>query len=119
MFFQKHSISINSPNNRINNDFIYYFRFTEQQLNKCIASCDERIASLQENIDTWNGIYQEIIEDDKNVFRYASEIDTMKNYENKNKNHIQLFKTEKLCNLQLFTQYQFRKNNLQNASHQV
>ena len=74
--------------------------FSKQVLYKLIASCDERIASLQEKIDSWKG-YKGVMglmenlfsnEDDKNVFRYSPQMDNVKNYEN----NIKLVKTEKL-----------------------
>ena len=74
--------------------------FSKQVVDKLIASCDERIASLQEKIDSWKG-YKGVMglmenlfsnEDDKNVFRYSPQMDNVKNYEN----NIKLVKTEKL-----------------------
>ena len=74
--------------------------FPVDKVNQCIASCDERIASLQEKIDNWKG-YKGVMglmenlfsnEDDKNVFRYAPEMDNVRNDENSMK----LVKTEKL-----------------------
>ena len=74
--------------------------FPVDKVNQCIASCDERIASLQEKIDNWKG-YKGVMglmenlfsnEDDKNVFRYSPQMDNVKNYEN----NIKLVKTEKL-----------------------
>ena len=74
--------------------------FSKQVLYKLIASCDERIASLQEKIDSWKG-YKGVMglmenlfsnEDDKNVFRYSPQMDNVKNYDN----NIKLVKTEKL-----------------------
>ena len=73
---------------------------SQQVIDNGIASCDERIASLQEKIDSWKG-YKGVMglmenlfsnEDDKNVFRYAPEMDNVKNYEN----NIKLVRTEKL-----------------------
>ena len=74
--------------------------FPVDKVNQCIASCDERIASLQEKLDNWKG-YKGVMglmenlfsnEDDKNVFRYSPQMDNVKNYEN----NIKLVKTEKL-----------------------
>jgi hypothetical protein len=74
--------------------------FPVDKVNQCIASCDERIASLQEKIDNWKG-YKGVMglmenlfsnEDDKNVFRYAPKMDNVRNDENSMK----LVKTEKL-----------------------
>jgi len=74
--------------------------FPVDKVNQCIASCDERIASLQEKIDSWKG-YKGVMglmenlfsnEDDKNVFRYSPKMDNIRNDENSMK----LVKTEKL-----------------------
>ena len=74
--------------------------FPVDKVNQCIASCDERIASLQEKLDSWKG-YKGVMglmenlfsnEDDKNVFRQAPQMDNVNNYEN----NIKLVKTEKL-----------------------
>ena len=74
--------------------------FPVDKVNQCIASCDERIASLQEKIDSWKG-YKGVMglmenlfsnEDDKNVFRYSPKMDNVRNDENSMK----LVKTEKL-----------------------
>tara|TARA_R110002126_G_scaffold51816_1_gene141501 strand:- start:100 stop:549 length:450 start_codon:yes stop_codon:yes gene_type:complete len=74
--------------------------FSKQVLDKLIASCDERIASLQEKLDSWKG-YKGVMEmcenlysneDDKNVFRYSPKMDNVRNDENSMK----LVKTEKL-----------------------
>jgi hypothetical protein len=74
--------------------------FSKQVLDNMNASCDERIASLQEKLDNWKG-YKGVMglmenlfsnEDDKNVFRYSPQMDNVKNYEN----NIKLVKTEKL-----------------------
>ena len=74
--------------------------FPVDKVNQCIASCDERIASLQEKLDAWKG-YKGVMglmenlfsnEDDKNVFRYAPKMDNVRNDENSMK----LVKTEKL-----------------------
>ena len=74
--------------------------FPVDKVNQCIASCDERIASLQEKLDSWKG-YKGVMEmcenlfsneDDKNVFRYSPKMDNVRNDENSMK----LVKTEKL-----------------------
>ena len=74
--------------------------FPVDKVNQCIASCDERIASLQEKLDSWKG-YKGVMglmenlfsnEDDKNVFRYSPKMDNIRNDENSMK----LVKTEKL-----------------------
>ena len=74
--------------------------FPVDKVNQCIASCDERIASLQEKLDSWKG-YKGVMglmenlfsnEDDKNVFRNLPEMRSEKHYENSMK----LVKTEKL-----------------------
>jgi hypothetical protein len=74
--------------------------FSKQVLDNMNASCDERIASLQEKLDNWKaykgvmGLMENLFsnEDDKNVFRYSPQMDNVKNYEN----NIKLVKTEKL-----------------------
>ena len=79
--------------------------FPVDKVNQCIASCDERIASLQEKIDSWKG-YKGVMglmenlfsnEDDKNVFRYSPKMDNIRNDENSMK----LVKTEKLIYISL------------------
>jgi hypothetical protein len=64
--------------------------FTPQQISMCVASCDERIASIQSKLDSWK-VYGKVLGlvsfkmEDKNA-------EKMKNYEN----NIQLIKVEKL-----------------------
>jgi hypothetical protein len=64
--------------------------FTPQQISMCIASCDERIASIQTKLNSWK-VYGKVLGlvsfkmEDKNA-------EKMKNYEN----NIQLIKVEKL-----------------------
>ena len=74
--------------------------FSKQVLDNMNASCDERIASLQEKLDNWKG-YKGVMglmenlfsnEDDKNVFRNSKDMDMVKNLEN----NMKLVKTEKL-----------------------
>jgi hypothetical protein len=72
--------------------------FPTEQISMCIASCDERIASIQSNLDSLN-LYNNVLdlaamyETDKAVFKLDAKNDNiMKNY----KNSIQLVKVEKL-----------------------
>lgn len=75
--------------------------FTPQQITKCIASCDERIASIQSKLDSWN-VYGRVLgitsalyekEEKKNIFKIEDKnAEKMKNYEN----NIQLVKVEKM-----------------------
>jgi len=75
--------------------------FTPQQISMCIASCDERIASIQTKLDSWK-VYGRVLglvsscydkEEDKSVFKMEDKnAEKMKNYEN----NIQLIKVEKL-----------------------
>ena len=66
----------------------------------CIASCDERIASVQSKLDNWEaykgvmGLMANLykLEEDKKVFSEAPQLDNVKSYEN----NIALIKTEKL-----------------------
>lgn len=75
--------------------------FTTQQISNCIASCDERISSVQSKLDSWK-LYGSILslasgcytkEEDKAVFNMEDKnAEKMKNYEN----NLQLIKVEKL-----------------------
>ena len=75
--------------------------FTTQQISNCVASCDERIASIQSKLDSWK-VYGKVLEltttlyekeEDKAVFKMEDKnAEKMKNYEN----NIQLIKVEKL-----------------------
>ena len=75
--------------------------FTPQQISSCIASCDERIASIQSKLDSWK-VYGKALsiaamcyekEEDKAVFEMEDKhAETIRNYEN----NIQLVKVEKL-----------------------
>lgn len=64
--------------------------FTPQQISNCVASCDERIASIETKLNNWK-LYGKVLGivslemEDKNA-------ELMKNYEN----NIQLIKVEKL-----------------------
>ena len=74
--------------------------FPIENLNKCIASCDERIAIVQTKLDSWKpyasvmGLMAEIYDkdDDKKVFTESPQLDKVKNYEN----NINLIKIEKM-----------------------
>jgi len=74
--------------------------FPISSLNKCIASCDERIASVQSKLDNWKpyagvmGLMAEIYDkdEDKKVFTESPQLDKVKNYEN----NIKLIKVEKM-----------------------
>jgi len=75
--------------------------FTPQQISMCIASCDERIASIQTKLDSWK-VYDRVLglvsscydkEEEREVFKMEDKnAEKMKNYEN----NIQLIKVEKL-----------------------
>ncbi len=64
--------------------------FTPQQISNCVASCDERIASIETKLNNWK-VYGKVLGivslemEDKNA-------ELMKNYEN----NIQLIKVERL-----------------------
>jgi hypothetical protein len=74
--------------------------FPIEKLNECIASCDERIASVQSKLDNWKpyagvmGLMAEIYDkdEDKKVFTESPQLDNVKNYEN----DIKLIKVEKM-----------------------
>ena len=74
--------------------------FPISSLNKCIASCDERIASVQSKLDNWKpyagvmGLMAKIYDkdEDKKVFSESPQLDKVKNYEN----NIKLIKVEKM-----------------------
>jgi len=75
--------------------------FTPQQISMCVASCDERIASIQTKLDSWK-VYDRVLglvsscydkEEEREVFKMEDKnAEKMKNYEN----NIQLIKVEKL-----------------------
>jgi hypothetical protein len=75
--------------------------FTTEMLSACIASCDERISSVQSKLDSWK-LYGSVLslasncydkEEDKAVFNMEGKnAEKMKNYEN----NIHLIKVEKL-----------------------
>ena len=74
--------------------------FNDELMSNCLASCDERIDSLQKKIDNWKPyagimglmakIYKE--EEEQKIFTEAPQMDNVKNLEN----NIKLVKTEKL-----------------------
>ena len=74
--------------------------FPISSLNKCIASCDERIASVQSKLDKWKpyagvmGLMEKLYDkdEDKKVFSESPQLDKVKNYEN----NIKLIKVEKM-----------------------
>ena len=74
--------------------------FPIEKLNECIASCDERIASVQSKLDNWKpyagvmGLIAKLYDkdEDKNVFTESPQLDNVKNYEN----NIKLIKVEKM-----------------------
>ena len=74
--------------------------FPISSLNKCIASCDERIASVQSKLDNWKpyagvmGLMAKLYDkdEDKKVFSESPQLDKVKNYEN----NIKLIKVEKM-----------------------
>ena len=74
--------------------------FPIENLNECIASCDERIASVQSKLDNWKpyagvmGLMAKLYDkdEDKNVFTESPQLDIVKNYEN----IIKLIKVEKM-----------------------
>jgi hypothetical protein len=69
-------------------------------INECIASCDERIASVQSKLDNWKpyagvmGLMAKLYDkdEDKKVFTESPQLDNVKNYEN----NIKLIKVEKM-----------------------
>ena len=75
--------------------------FTPQQISMCVASCDERIASIQTKLNSWK-LYGKVLElasscydkeEEKEGFKMEDKnAENMKNYEN----NIQLIKVEKL-----------------------
>jgi hypothetical protein len=74
--------------------------FPIENLNECIASCDERIASVQSKLDNWKpyagvmGLMAKLYDkdEDKKVFTESPQLDNVKNYENT----IKLIKVEKM-----------------------
>ncbi len=74
--------------------------FPIEKLNECIASCDERIASVQSKLDKWKpyagvmGLMANLYDkdEDKKVFTESPQLDNVKNYENT----IKLIKVEKM-----------------------
>jgi hypothetical protein len=74
--------------------------FPIEKLNQCIASCDERIASVQSKLDNWKpyagamGLMAKLYDkdEDKKVFTEAPQLDNVKNYEN----NIKLINVEKM-----------------------
>ena len=74
--------------------------FPIENLNECIASCDDRIASVQSKLDNWKpydgvmGLMAKLYDkdEDKNVFTESPQLDNVKNYEN----NIKLIKVEKM-----------------------
>lgn len=64
--------------------------FTTEILSKCVASCDERIASIQEKLDSWR-VYGKVLNlvDLEMEAKYQEKI---QNYEN----NIKLVQVEKL-----------------------
>lgn len=74
---------------------------TPQDISMFIANCDERIASIQSKLDSWN-VYGKILgiastlyekEEEKNIFKIEDKnAEKIKNYEN----NIQLVKVEKM-----------------------
>ncbi len=64
--------------------------FTTEMLSKCVASCDERIASIQEKLDSWR-VYGKVLNlvDLEMETKYQEKI---QNYEN----NIKLVQVEKL-----------------------
>ena len=73
--------------------------FPVEKVNECIASCDERIASVQSKLDNWKpyasvmGLMAKLIrEEDVKVFTEAPQMDNVKTYEN----NIKLIKVEKM-----------------------
>lgn len=64
--------------------------FTTEMLSKCVSSCDERIASIQEKLDSWR-VYGKVLNlvDLEMETKYQ---DNIQNYEN----NIKLVQVEKL-----------------------
>jgi hypothetical protein len=74
--------------------------FPVEKVNECIASCDERIASVQSKLDNWKpyagvmGLMAKLYdkEEDVKVFTEAPQMDNVKTYEN----NIKIIKVEKM-----------------------